>query len=233
MKVLLITNIFLQATQLSTHLKRKEIDSTAISLTSKPDKEIDIAIKEANMIILDLPTNYTKEMIQKIKNTDINKPIIVLGNSDQYKDIVEISKLGIYKYIKKPFDPELLAKYIKEYECREEIQTRNATKGFAMYTRNVNDVMVVNILGYLQPEIIDRLKEIIKKHKKVAISLNGISSMNLNVDVLKNFKELTKIENAVVKFILVREKIKNILLEEGIDESLIFPNEFMAVRSFY
>ncbi|MEN2997611.1 MAG: hypothetical protein ABDH28_01015 [Brevinematia bacterium] len=232
MKVLIVTNIFLQATQLATYLKKRDIDSTTLSLTSRSESEIANSIKSSNLVIIDLPTNYVKDMILKVKSIDVSKPIIVLGNNDQYKDIIEFSKLGIYKYIKKPFDSETIIKYIREIEAKKEIQERNAKRGFAIYTRVVSDIVVVNVLGYLQPEVIDELREIVTKYKKAVISLNGISSVNLDVDILKSFKSLLDIEGSDVRFILVREKIKSVLVEEGISESLIFPNEFLAVKSF-
>lgn len=231
MNVLIITNIFLQANQWSIYIKKRGIENEAISI-NKPLNEIDTLIKKHNIIILDLPIDKSKDIVKRIRNIDINKPIIVIGSDVQYKDIIDISKIGIYKYIRKPFDPEILVKYIKEYESKEEILERSAKKGYAIYTRNINDILIVNILGYLQEEIIDELKNLVGKYKKVAISLNGISSMSLNVDVLRKFVEILKIENSEIKFIVIREKIKNILVEEGVEESLLFPNEFLAIKSF-
>lgn len=231
MKVGILTNIFLSGINISSYLKRKGLQVNLMSVSLLSKENLQNFVKNNDIIVIDVYPSVLKETIAKIKDIDLNKPLLVLGDSQSYKDIIDISRMGIYKYLKKPIDPQVLLRYINEYQSREEINKRNAKKGFAIYTRVVNGITTVSILGYLQEEIIDNLKEIVSKSSKVIISLNGISSMSLDTDVLKRLKELLN-SGSEVKFVLVREKIKNILVEEGIQESLIFPNEFSAVRSF-
>lgn len=232
MKILLITNILLQINKISSIIKDKSLELQSILLNNATFRNFPILVKDFDVVILDLPTNYLKETIHKIKEIEKSKPIIVLGNEENYKDIIEISKLGISKYLKKPFDPGLLIKYIKEIKISDEIHERSSKKGFAIYTRTVNNITIVNILGYLQHETVDEIKKILDKSDKVAISLNGISSMSLDINALKEISNLLKIKGENYRIILVREKIKNVLLEEGIKEDLIYPNEFLAIKSF-
>lgn len=56
--------------------------------------------------------------------------------------------------------------------------------------------------------------------------------MSLDVNALKEISNILKNKGDNYRIILVREKIKNILVEEGIKESLIYPNEFLAIKSF-
>lgn len=232
MKVLFITNILLQINRISSLIRDKGIELKAFLLNNTILKNLTNLLKEFDLIILDLPTPYLKELVNKIRETEKNKPIIVLGNEENYKDIIEISKIGISKYLKKPFDPGILEKYIKEVIISDEINERSQKKGFAIYTRNVNKITIINILGYLQQETVEEVKKIIENSEKVAISLNGISSMSLDVNALKEISNILKNKGDNYRIILVREKIKNILVEEGIKESLIYPNEFLAIKSF-
>lgn len=232
MKVLFITNILLQINRISSLIRDKGIELKAFLLNNTILKNLTNLLKEFDLIILDLPTPYLKELVNKIRETEKNKPIIVLGNEENYKDIIEISKIGISKYLKKPFDPGILEKYIKEVIISDEINERSQKKGFAIYTRNINKITIINILGYLQQETVEEVKKIIENSEKVAISLNGISSMSLDVNALKEISNILKNKGDNYRIILVREKIKNILVEEGIKESLIYPNEFLAIKSF-
>ncbi len=232
MKVLFITNILLQINRISSLIRDKGIELKAFLLNNTILKNLTNLLKEFDLIILDLPTPYLKELVNKIRETEKNKPIIVLGNEENYKDIIEISKIGISKYLKKPFDPGILEKYIKEVIISDEINERSQKKGFAIYTRNVNKITIINILGYLQQETVEEVKKIIENSEKVAISLNGISSMSLDVNALKEISNILKNKGDNYRIILVREKIKNILVEEGIKESLIYLNEFLAIKSF-
>lgn len=231
MKVGILTNIFLSGSNISSYLKKKGLQVNLMSVSFLSKENLQNFVRTSDVIVIDVFPSVLKETIQKIREIDLNKPLFVLGDSQSYKDIIEISKMGIYKYLKKPMDPQVLLKHINEYQLREEIRERNAKKGFAVYTRVINGITTVSVLGYLQEEIIDNLKEIVSKSDKVIISLNGISSMSIDTNILKRLKELLQI-GSEVKFVLVREKIKNILVEEGIQESLIFPNEFSAVKSF-
>ncbi|MFN4244933.1 MAG: hypothetical protein ACK4F9_02130, partial [Brevinematia bacterium] len=128
-------------------------------------------------------------------------------------------------------DPEILVKYIREYESKDQIKNRVPEKSFALYTRNVNDVMIITILGYLKPEVLTEVRKVIEGNKKVVISLNGISTLNLDLNTLREFKYLMESSGVEFRFVAAREKIRNTLVEEGISESLIFSNEFLAVKN--
>ncbi|MCX8028377.1 MAG: hypothetical protein N2712_00045 [Brevinematales bacterium] len=232
MYVGIISSISISGNNLLSFLKKKGFSGSVLSSNQVSKDTIADFVKKADIIIVDVFPSYLKETISKIKQLDANKAIFVLGNNESYTDLLEVLKLGIYKYIKKPFDLEILNKLLKEYQSKEEINERNIKKGFAIYTRKVNDIITVNIFGYFQEEIIKELKEILKNNTKVIISLNGISSSNLNPETLGKLKEVLQSNTSNIRIVLLREKIKNILVEEGIDESLIYPNEFLAVKSF-
>lgn len=225
MKILLVSDVFLNISKLSLSLKNKGFDTVVL----KYDEGVNMSnfIKDVDVTIFDLP--YAK-LVQVLKSLDpsLRKMIFVLGTSDSHKEIIELVKLGITKYIKKPFDISNLVKYINETRS----QGYQVKKNFAIYTRKVNDVLVVVILGYFSEEVVKEVRDIIKSDNKIAISLNGISSTGLDPKVVEEFMRIFD-PNKDIRFIVVREKIKGILLENGIKESLIYPNEYLAVKSFY
>ncbi len=230
MRVLILTSVFLFGNRLGNFLRTKGIDAIVYNFGFKFYDEVKSLLNEADMFILDLPADRLENVLQKIREVEHSKPIIVFGTTG--KNIIDILKFGIYKFMEKPIDPEILVKYIREYEFRDQVKNRAYEKNFALYTRNLNDVLIVTVLGYLQPDVVEEIKKVIGNSKKVVVSLNGVSTLNLDLSVLKNFKDLLESSDVSFRFVVVRERIKNFLVEEGVNESLIFSNEFLAVKSF-
>ncbi|MGB9621614.1 MAG: hypothetical protein ACP5PT_06850 [Brevinematia bacterium] len=224
MKILLVSDVFLNISKLSLSLKNKGFDT----LVLKYDESLNLSkfFQEVDVIIFDLPHS---KLVQVLRNLDSSnrKAIFVLGSSDSYKEIIDLVRLGITKYIKKPFDISTLVKYIHEVNT----QNYQVKKNFAIYTRKVNDILIVVVLGHLSEEVIKEIEEIVKNNDKVAISLNGVSSANLDLETIREFRKILDLGKNI-RFILVREKIKEVILESGIPENLIYPNEYLAVKSF-
>jgi|GEM_PF-2433275 len=235
MKAVILSNIFILANQISSTLKKKlDIDSVIVTNPVKKGVNVsNLVLDDDSIVIIDLATEEVREMLSVLKERKGNKKIIVLGNNDSYKDIVEIVKLGVDKYIKKPFQDEVLVRVIKDLISQESTKMeRISKKGFITFARQVSDVWIITILGCLEEGIVEKLRDMKINTKKVVISLNGISVSCMDPSQIDKIITFIKDEGMDARYIVVREKIRELLIEKGISEGLIFTNEVLAIKSF-
>jgi len=235
MKAVILSNIFILANQISSTLKKKlDIDSVVVTNPVKKGVNVsNLVLDDDSIVIIDLATEEVREMLSVLKERKGNKKIIVLGNNDSYKDIVEIVKLGVDKYIKKPFQDEVLVRVIKDLISQESTKMeRMSRKGFITFARQVSDVWIITILGCLEEGIVEKLRDMKMNTKKVVISLNGISVSCMDPTQIDKIITFIKDEGMDARYIVVREKIRELLIEKGISEGLIFTNEVLAIKSF-
>jgi len=235
MKAVILSNIFILANQISSTLKKKlDIDSVIVTNPVKKGVNVsNLVLDDDSIVIIDLATEEVREMLSVLKERKGNKKIIVLGNNDSYKDIVEIVKLGVDKYIKKPFQDEVLVRVIKDLISQESTKMeRISKKGFITFARQVSDVWIITILGCLEEGIVEKLRDMKINTKKVVISLNGISVSCMDPSQIDKIITFIKDEGMNARYIVVREKIRELLIEKGISEGLIFTNEVLAIKSF-
>jgi len=235
MKAVILSNIFILANQISSTLKKKlDIDSVIVTNPVKKGVNVsNLVLDDDSIVIIDLATEEVREMLSILKERKGNKKIIVLGNNDSYKDIVEIVKLGVDKYIKKPFQDEVLVRVIKDLISQESTKMeRMSKKGFITFARQVSDVWIITILGCLEEGIVEKLRDMKINTKKVVISLNGISVSCMDPSQIDKIITFIKDEGMDARYIVVREKIRELLIEKGISEGLIFTNEVLAIKSF-
>ena len=235
MKAVILSNIFILANQISSTLKKKlDIDSVIVTNPVKKGVNVsNLVLDDDSIVIIDLATEEVREMLSILKERKGNKKIIVLGNNDSYKDIVEIVKLGVDKYIKKPFQDEVLVRVIKDLISQESTKMeRISKKGFITFARQVSDVWIITILGCLEEGIVEKLRDMKINTKKVVISLNGISVSCMDPSQIDKIITFIKDEGMDARYIVVREKIRELLIEKGISEGLIFTNEVLAIKSF-
>jgi DNA-binding response OmpR family regulator len=235
MKAVILSNIFILANQISSTLKKKlDIDSVIVTNPVKKGVNVsNLVLDDDSIVIIDLATEEVREMLSVLKERKGNKKIIVLGNNDSYKDIVEIVKLGVDKYIKKPFQDEVLVRVIKDLISQESTKMeRMSKKGFITFARQVSDVWIITILGCLEEGIVEKLRDMKINTKKVVISLNGISVSCMDPSQIDKIITFIKDEGMDARYIVVREKISELLIEKGISEGLIFTNEVLAIKSF-
>jgi len=235
MKAVILSNIFILANQISSTLKKKlDIDSVIVTNPVKKGVNVsNLVLDDDSIVIIDLATEEVREMLSVLKERKGNKKIIVLGNNDSYKDIVEIVKLGVDKYIKKPFQDEVLVRVIKDLISQESTKMeRMNKKGFITFARQVSDVWIITILGCLEEGIVEKLRDMKINTKKVVISLNGISVSCMDPSQIDKIITFIKDEGMNARYIVVREKIRELLIEKGISEGLIFTNEVLAIKSF-
>jgi len=235
MKAVILSNIFILANQIASNLKRK-LDIESLVITNPLKREIKVSNlipDDVSLVIFDLPSQEVKEILEDIKENKGARKIIVLGNDDSYKDIVEIVKMGVDKYIKKPFQDELLIRVVKELFSQQASAMEKVDKGgFITFARKVGEVWVVTILGCLEEGVINRLESMKIDTNKVVLSLNGVSVGCLNVSELDKVIQFFRDRQIDVRYIVVREKIRGLLLERGVGEELIFTNEVLAIKSF-
>ncbi len=234
MRVLIISDVFIYASKLALFLERRDIKSEIITNPTKNFDKVKEAIlkEEFNCILLDLNTNNLVEVLTVIKSEEkVNIPIIVLGNNDSYETVVKIVKLGISKYLKKPLDVDMLYKSIRDVVAQPDKFVKVDKKGSAIFTRTLGDVTVVTILGQLEDTVIHKIDEILKNSKKIVISLNGVSSLNVDKNVVRYLKSLVEQEGSRVRLIVIRESIKKMFEEEGY-KGEFFSNEFFAIKNF-
>ncbi len=235
MKAVILSNIFILASQIASSLKRK-LDIESLVITNPLKREIKVSNlipDDVSLIILDLPSQEVKEILMDIKENKGARKVVVLGNDDSYKDIVEIVKLGVDKYIKKPFQDELLIRVVKELFFQQGSSMEKMDRGgFITFARKVGEVWVVTILGCLEEGVVSRLESMKIDTKKVALSLNGVSIGCLNVNELDKIIQFFRQNQIDVRYIVVRGKIRELLLERGVNEELIFTNEVLAIKSF-
>ncbi len=87
-------------------------------LTSENGKDAIKSTKEnhPDVVLLDLmlPDINGDEALRKIKQIDVNIPVIICSSNTYIKSATEAMKYGAYDYIMKPFDNTQLIKMVKE-----------------------------------------------------------------------------------------------------------------------
>jgi DNA-binding response OmpR family regulator len=118
MRVLLVEDDSVISQNISTYLKRKKysVDS-AETIEVGYEKAIS---DDYDLIVLDrgLPDGDGLELIKKIRDEEINTPILVLTARNEDIDIVEGLNSGADDYLSKPFDMDVLIARMKALSRR-------------------------------------------------------------------------------------------------------------------
>lgn len=105
-------------------------------LTSENGKNAIKSTKEnhPDVVLLDLmlPDINGDEALRKIKQIDVNIPVIICSSNTYIKSATEAMKYGAYDYIMKPFDNTQLIKMVKEALLAPKVEmiTGNIRKRF-------------------------------------------------------------------------------------------------------
>lgn len=229
--LVIITDVFLPSKRLAEVLSNRGLKVSLIKYEEVEEKLSNLKVPEGTIFIVDLAFNKRIEVIKKIKSLFNDPKIIALGENDVSSYVVETLKSGAIKYIRKPFTLEDMVKTIREI-LSFSIQPsyiKVEAGGYAIYTKKIQeDTVSIILFGTPNLDTIEKIKDIMSKTRKVIVSLNGVNE--LPKEFLQSFLEeiINNKEDKKVAIIAFRPNIKLKLLGSGIDQSIIFPNEYSA-----
>ncbi len=206
MKLLVIDDHTLFRAGLKSLLERRRID-----VVEAGDGETGmklLAVEEFEIILLDLrmPDMSGLEVLQWLRRSRIQTPVVMLSTSSEEKDLVESLQLGAQGYLLKDMDPDDLVKSLKNVLAGETVVApeltgvlasavqNRATTGPHPSARSVRDVLTAREL--------DVLRDITKgwSNKIIARDL-GITDGTVKLHVKSILRKLnvhSRVEAAVI-----------------------------------